>query len=240
MKKKITLIIFVTLICLFSISIAIYLGTKQLKHFNFKTNLIEKLTNKDCNDFKSINLLIINKEDIKEKNFCPVTIKGTFLHNYEFFISPRTHYEQKGQHLITPIITDKGSIIFINRGWIPEQENIKILRPKGIISFDGLIKNTEKHNDIIKKNIPYKDKWSYINIDQMKNRLKIKGFKKYFSIEPFYIIAQPIAKNNYPVPIEIGSLIKNYHLLYSIIWFIIAFVLFLIYCAFIYRRIGTK
>lgn len=55
-------------------------------------------------------------ESVKWK---PVLVTGTYLQDEQLLVRSRPHEGRAGVEVLTPLLTDSGSVFIVNRGWIP-------------------------------------------------------------------------------------------------------------------------
>ncbi|KAF1763017.1 hypothetical protein GCK72_011282 [Caenorhabditis remanei] len=130
-------------------------------------------------------------DSLEPLEYCRVTVTGEFLHNREFIISPRGRFDpakkqsaaagsmlsenemsSHGGHLITPFrLKGSGKVILINRGWLPsfyfDPSTHQKTNPIGVVTFDGIVRKTEKRPQFVGQNIPEQGVWYYRDLEQM-------------------------------------------------------------------------
>lgn len=226
--KKLTFNIFI----IFSILGCIALGVWQVKRLQWKEGLISQLEKyQDANPEQ----LDTKNFDQKKELFKPIFTFGAFQHDYEMLISAKFFSEKRdknelGYHLITPFITIDGDIIFVNRGWVPEEKKLSESRKDSLyrtnieIPLQGIVrKSTGKAPWFMPANIPEKNIWFWIDIPEMTK--KLEGVSDLENIKPI-LIQQAEATNynnfKYPIPISADIKLYNQHLNYAITWFLMA------------------
>tara|TARA_B100001123_G_scaffold450212_1_gene619312 strand:+ start:233 stop:844 length:612 start_codon:yes stop_codon:yes gene_type:complete len=172
-------------------------------------------------------------ENIDEWRFKRISIEGVFLHDKELLMTGKTFEGTAGFHVITPIKTEEGRIIMINRGWIPETSRSQKKRPdtlyNGLLHIVGIIREDKKKGYFVPENEPKNEVWLYVNTRQMAMHRNIK------QVANFYIDA--IRKPGpYTLPIGASAKInvRNEHLQYAITWFLLALSLLIIYVIYHY------
>ena len=58
----------------------------------------------------------------EQLEFRKVTAKGRFVDEKTVLIENRKHLGKTGFHVITPLVTDTGQVVLVNRGWIPRSK----------------------------------------------------------------------------------------------------------------------
>src|SRR5689334_6115184 len=62
--------------------------------------------------------------DLSSLEFRRVTVTGTFDHARELYLAARSQNDNVGYWIMTPLKTDTGETVLIERGWVPE--NMKL------------------------------------------------------------------------------------------------------------------
>jgi cytochrome oxidase assembly protein ShyY1 len=139
-------------------------------------------------------------------------------------------------------LTTEGVVIFVNRGWVPEQYKVKESRPDSL--YEGNIETTiegiirENHGKapwFMPQNDRQKNIWFWIDLPEMIMMLKDKTDLQ--NIRPVLIQQTSLTtKNNfkYPQPISADIEFYNQHLTYVITWFTMSLMIFLM--LFIHNR----
>uniref|UniRef100_T1JHR0 SURF1-like protein n=1 Tax=Strigamia maritima TaxID=126957 RepID=T1JHR0_STRMM len=147
------------------------LGTWQIQRRKWKLNLIKSLEEKTRTPPIEFPW---DLDELKNLEYCRVRVRGTFNHDQELYISPRSRVDKgdtveggglmsssasTGSWIITPFtITDRNMTILVNRGWVPKKMTSAQTRQEGQIEDEvdltGVVRLPErrmpfmpKHND---------------------------------------------------------------------------------------------
>ncbi|EJW85759.1 SURF1 family protein [Wuchereria bancrofti] len=166
--------------------VAFALGAWQLQRLQWKTNLLKKIeerTKQEAVPFPDDNLSLLD-----DLEYAKVKVTGEFLHDHEFYVQPRQRFDKDenkskirpsvnnfgspGAQVITPFkLHPSGQIILVNRGWVSPQKIIPSSRAEGQVqgqvTFDAVVRHTEKRPSFIRRNDPDNDLWFYTDIEQM-------------------------------------------------------------------------
>lgn len=228
--KKITFNIF----ALCSIIFFVYLGFWQVERLHWKESLLWQV--EKYKEAKPVEFSIL-KHDPENHLFKKVYIFGKFLHENEILLAAKYFSEARekkelGYHVITPFVTTEGIIIFVNRGWIPENMKDQKTREKSLVSHNmeipvvGIVrKSSGKAPWFMPQNMPEKNIWFWINIPEMIKMLQKNTDLKHF--KPVLIQQTNVTTYDgfeYPIPISEDIQIRNDHMQYAITWFLLAFV----------------
>lgn len=67
--------------------------------------------------------------------------RGSFVNDKTVFLDNQIHQRQAGYHVLTPFRTDRGAVVLVNRGWVPQGASRAQLPPvpdvNGIMSIEG-------------------------------------------------------------------------------------------------------
>lgn len=210
------------------------LGCWQVQRLTWKLGLIEQLEsqlNVEAVPFPEDNFALLNDLEYRR-----VRVTGEFLHGREFTIHPRGRFDKgfkekgsglvasnsvssHGAHVITPFkLSKSGRVIMINRGWVPPERvspksrmNAQI---KGKVTFDAIVRHTEKRPQFVSNNIPAKDIWYYKDFDAMAQR---------YGTEPIYLEATyESTVPGGPIGGQTNINLRNDHLNYLITWYSLA------------------
>lgn len=215
---------------LLSVPIATFgLGTWQIKRWRWKLNLIETLKQRTSSE--PINLPL-DLDELENKEYYPVKVKGKFLYEKEFLIGPRSLIlngeavsekgggvfsgkSSTGYYVITPFeVEGRGLIIMVNRGWIPKNDRLTYKMENKItdsIEIVGTVRTTEKRPPFILNNAPASGVWHYRDLDAM---------AKVAETEPVYIELLPgYSTSHGPIGGQTKVTLRNEHLSYIITWY---------------------
>ncbi|KAL0099277.1 hypothetical protein PUN28_020091 [Cardiocondyla obscurior] len=215
--------------CLLAIPIGTFLlGTWQVKRLKWKLNLIESL--KERTSTEPIDLPS-DLNELKDKEYYRMKVRGKFLYEKEFLIGPRSLildgeaasekggiFSRKagsGYYVITPFkLEDRDLTVMVNRGWIPRSERSKFKMENKItdsIEIVGIIRTTEKRPSFVPDNSPAKGVWHYRDLDAM---------AKVAEAEPVYIeLLAEYSTPQGPIAGQTKVTLRNEHLSYIITWY---------------------
>lgn len=184
--------------------------------------------------------------DLKDLEYRPVVVSGVFYEKGEVLISGRSRDGDPGYNVVTPLYIDFDSkqelpvgpsVIFVNRGWIPqplgddirsEKISRKIIEPKGGYS------SQQKVSGLLRKNEPKAlfGQSEQVGNERVASRIDTSLFKKVVSskndqIYSVWIQTLPEAKTQsvetFPKPLDKPELILKNHLSYALQWLAFAF-----------------
>ncbi len=160
---------------------------------------------------------------------------GVFLHEREMYLAARTMEGSVGYQIVTPLQEADGSVVLVNRGWVPEVRKDPAKRPEGQVggpvTVEGAIRAPGRQHWLQPDNEPARNIWFWSDLPAMAAHAGIAPEK----LVPVLLEAGP-APN--PGGLPIGGQTKvnlpNDHLQYAITWYALAVALAAIYV--IYHR----
>ena len=166
--------------------------------------------------------------------FLRVTVEGTFLHGRELHLSAISREGELGFYVLTPLRTRGGSLVVINRGWVPPDRKPPALRdagqPADPVVVEGVVRRGGRPSLFTPDNQPDENIWYWIDLPAMSRALGAE-------VAPFIVEAGPVPNpGGFPVGGQTPSEIRNNHLQYAITWYALAGALSVIYALYHRRR----
>ncbi|WP_158668288.1 SURF1 family protein [Bradyrhizobium guangdongense] len=152
-----------------------------------------------------------------------VSVSGRFLHDRETLVQAVTE-EGPGYWVLTPLKRDDGTLVLINRGFVPSERRDASTRrdgnPDGEVEIAGLLRMTEPKGGFLRDNVPRHNRWYSRDV------AAIAAARGLHDVAPFFVDADAgsqIAGG----PIGGLTVIRfpNNHLIYALTWFALAFML---------------
>ena len=215
------------------------LGTWQVKRLAWKEGLIARVERNLENpavSIEDIKALMMAGKDIE---YLPVTTIGRFRHDLEQFYFA-THKSNPGWFVYTPLERADGSVLFVNRGFVPINAKDPETRTKGqtegIVKITGLARSapTAKPNSFVPDNDLKKNVYYWKSIVQMMGQT---GYNPQRQLVPFFVDAEntPV-QGGYPVGGVTKITFVNSHLQYAITWYGLAGALLVVGAVFMFKR----
>jgi surfeit locus 1 family protein len=165
---------------------------------------------------------------------------GEFLHDREMYLAPRTREGIVGSQVVTPLRQGDGSVVLVDRGWVPEQRRDPARRSAGQVSgsvrVDGAIRVPGSKHWLQPDNEPAKNRWSWSDLGAMAQHARVNPDL----LVPVFLEAGA-APNPGGLPIggQTRVDLPNDHLQYAITWYALAAALAVIYIIYHLRRPGA-
>ncbi len=167
--------------------------------------------------------------------FRHVADTGVFLHDREIDLGATSPGGAAGYHILTPLREPDGRIVFVNRGFVPEELRDPAKRRDGqvagTVKISGLLRLPPKGrpNWFLPNNRPDLNYWFWIDLPAMAKADKLDH------VAAFYIDADSAANpGGWPKGGVTLLDLPNNHLQYAVTWFSLAVALIVIYV--IYHR----
>ncbi|WP_052201953.1 SURF1 family protein [Ensifer sp. ZNC0028] len=157
----------------------------------------------------------------REKDeYLRVTATGTFNHDKSVLVQAVTE-RGAGFWLLTPLHREDGTMVLVNRGFVPADRRDRAARAEGealgLTGVTGLLRISEPGGAFLRSNDPAGDRWFSRDV------ASIATAKGLTDVAPYFIDAD--ATQN-PGGLPIGGLtvvsFRNSHLVYALTWFALA------------------
>lgn len=198
------------------------LGVWQLERRVWKLDLLEKVDQRvHAAPVPAPGLSAWSNVTAANDAYRHVEVKGRFLDSPATLVKAVTE-RGPGYWVIAPFRTHDGSVVLINRGFVPsEQQAREELKANDHVStVTGLLRISEPGGGFLRKNDPAADRWYSRDVDAI---AQSRGLR---NIAPYFIDADASAD---PQALPVGGLtvisFPNNHLIYAITWFGLAFML---------------
>ena len=146
-----------------------------------------------------------------------ITAQGTFLHERATLVQAST-VRGAGFWVMTPLRTDQGFTLMVNRGFVPPEGRSSYVRPKGTVRVTGLLRLTEPGGGFLRANDPVGDRWYSRDVAAISHARALSG-----PVANYFVDQEQAAP---PRALPIGGLtmvsFPNNHLPYAVTWFVLA------------------
>lgn len=148
-----------------------------------------------------------------------VKVTGTYRNDLESQVYTATDYGA-GYWVMTPLMRNDGSIVMINRGFVPTDHRDPETRLGGMVegevTITGLLRMDEPVGTFMRDNVPQDDRWYSRDVRAMAIKRGLDGN----DVAPYFIDGDG-ADNRAKLPV--GGLTKisfaNNHVTYALTWF---------------------
>lgn len=146
-----------------------------------------------------------------------VTVTGRFRNDRETLVQAVTALGA-GSWVLTPLETDRGFTVLVNRGFVPPERRDPAQRgapaPEGVQTVTGLLRLTEPHGAFLRANEPAVDRWRSRDVAAIAQR---RGLGR---TAPYFIdAAAGPDRDGWPRAGLTVVRFSNSHLVYALTWF---------------------
>jgi surfeit locus 1 family protein len=216
-----------------AIIVLLALGVWQIERLHWKEGLIAAM------DAPPVPLPR-NLDAAEKLEFRRVTARGVFEHDREIYRYAAGEDGKTGVEVVTPFRLDDGTILLVDRGYVPERLKEPSARAAGQVAgeveIEGRLRVPHPRSwvvSLLPGNRPDKDFWLTVDPQAMAARHDLGN------VLPFWVDAGP-APNPGGWPRGVGAVrLRNDHLQYAITWFSLAVALAAIYVLYHRRRAGN-
>ena len=231
---------------LLAFAILIGLGTWQLRRLAWKTEVLRQIAERTTAPPQPLPTEAM-WPDLKQPDYAyrHVTLTGTYLHQDEAHVfrplSPETArgpFKGLGDLVLTPLRLADGSIVIVNRGFVPSDKVAPSTRPggqvMGPVTVTGLMREPEGRNLFTPADDPAGGTWF------TRDPAAIAAWYHLDRVAPFTVDADAAAlPGGLPQGGETILEIPNNHLSYALTWFGLAAGLCLVFAGFAWKRLAA-
>lgn len=142
-----------------------------------------------------------------------VRLSGVFDHRQQTLVQAVTE-KGPGFWVLTPLKTDRGFTVLVNRGFVPAERKGAASHPAGTVTMVGLLRATEPKGGFLRQNQPGKGRWYSRDV------AAIASARGLPDVAPYFVDADATPN---PGGWPLGGLtvvrFPNSHLIYALTWF---------------------
>jgi surfeit locus 1 family protein len=244
-RKRRSTVLDATMFALVGIVILCGLGVWQLDRKVWKEDLIARLNTRlshapqDLPPRSSWQQLQQDGEEFRRVVFPAEFLDGEEALVYTAGSPLRPDVKGPGYWIFAPARLAGGSIVLVNRGFVPPERKDPAERsggtPHGIVDVVGVMRWPEARGMFTPADDPKKNTW------YLRDSKSIADFKKWATAAPFYIDQEePTPVGGWPKPGKLEVRLPDDHLQYAITWFGLALALAGVYVVWLARRLVRK
>jgi surfeit locus 1 family protein len=158
--------------------------------------------------------------NVADWQYRPVYVEGQFLHAGEIYLAARSFRRQVGYHIITPFEMTDGRTVLINRGWVIEKQKLPETRAdgqiEGLTRVAGLVVLGQQDSWLKPENAPDENFWYWVDLPSISAAAGLPT-------QSYLIEADETANpGGLPIGGQTRLILRNEHLQYAIIWYLLA------------------
>lgn len=197
------------------IAIFLALGVWQVERRAWKLDLIAKVDRRihaapaampGRQEWPSVNA--------RDDAYRHVRVRGRFIAHKDTLVKAVTELGG-GFWVLTPLRTDAGVIVLVNRGFVPADRRDDIGLPPGEVDVSGLLRVTEPGGAFLRSNDPAADRWFSRDVQAIARAHDLRH------VAPFFIDADAAGAAVPEGPVGGLTVVSfpNNHLVYALTWF---------------------
>ena len=229
-----------TAFTLAGIAVLIGLGLWQLQRLEWKQAVIAQIETRSTAEPITLDEAIALSREGNDPSYTRVRVEGRFHHDRERYLYAASE-GKPGWHVVTPLQTEDGDIVLVDRGFVPDSLRDPASRPRGqveeVVTVIGLARASETPNVFTPDNEPEANRWFWRDLTGMTQSMFPSGTRE---IVPFFLEAEKSeVPGGWPLGGQTQLNITNNHLQYALTWFALALCLAVIYAVYVwgaYRR----
>jgi surfeit locus 1 family protein len=224
-----------------ALAVLVGLGTWQLQRKAWKEDLIAQIETRSHRPPVPIAPRETwDRWSAAADEFRRVSVAGTFLHQYEapvYGLAPGTRGAPlQGYYLFVPLRMADGSVVLVNRGFVPNDLRDPARRPRsqpaGEVTVTGVVRAPENRSFFTPADVPAENRWF------ARDPQAIAAAAGLGPVAPFYVEAEPTpGAGEWPQAARPRLDLPNNHLQYALTWYGIALTLVAVFGAFASRRL---
>lgn len=217
------------------VAILIALGTWQMQRLAWKQGLLADISQRAHGDPVVVTRAEQSKRAGADVEYLRVKIGGQFLHDKERHLFAFDSKYGPGYHIFTPLKRSDGSIVFVNRGFVPSELRDPAKRDAGQVAGEveivGLVRGSEKPRTFTPENNVADNIWYWRDLDGM--AVSVFG-QETPRLIPFFIDAEAESRVSgaWPKGGVTRLELPNRHLEYAITWYGLAGALIAVFAAY--------
>lgn len=229
------------ILSLLALAVLISLGTWQMQRLAWKERLIETVSKRVK---ETPQLLPAAAEslslDLRDEEYRPYVATGRFLHQHEVQVytvlsDAKGTYSGAGYWVLTPLLRGGGSIVIVNRGFVPIEKRDPATRAEsrieGELRVTGLLRAPEQTNYFTPANDPKQSAWYSRNPAEIARAFGLKNVLPFLLDE-----TRDYRAGQLPQPNETKLTFTNNHLGYALTWYGLACTLIGVFAVFAWQR----
>jgi len=216
----------------------IALGNWQMRRLEWKQGLIASIAEHTHAAPVSLALAEERAGLGGDVEYTRVKIEGQLLNDREIYLYALDDASGPGFQVITPLRLADGSLVLVNRGYVPNDLRDSSKRAAGQLAGDvtvtGLLRHAEVQTAFVPDNDAKRNIWYWRDIDAMAATLGAEAS----SVHRFFIDAEanPAAPGGWPKGGVTRLELPNRHLEYALTWYGLAGALVAVFLAFAVTR----
>jgi surfeit locus 1 family protein len=233
-----------TAFTLAALALLIGLGLWQLDRREWKQGLIAQIEQRSTAEPITLDEAMARAAEGGDPSYLRVRVEGRFHHGRERHLYAISE-GKAGWHVITPLQTEDGTIVLVDRGFVPDRLKDPSARPQGqvkeIVAVTGLVRSPETPGIFTPDNEAEATRWFWRDLSGMKRSMFPDGITGIAELAPFFLEAEKgDVPGGWPEGGQTRLDIPSNHLQYAITWFALALAIAAIYAVYVWSAFRRK
>ena len=223
-----------TLLVVVAVALLAGLGLWQLKRLQWKEGLIAKIEARTEAPPIALEDAAAMAAQGQDPSYYRVAVSGRFDHERERYLFAVSE-GRAGWHVITPLATEAGETVLIDRGFVPDKLRDPASRAEGevegVVAVTGIVRMPDTPGLFTPDNEPDSNRWFWRDAGAMTHSM-FPG--EAVTAAPFFLEAEKgEVPGGWPEGGQTRLDLPNNHLQYAITWFLLAAALLCVYGAYV-------
>jgi surfeit locus 1 family protein len=221
------------------IALLISLGNWQMRRLAWKEGLIAAIAARTHGEPVSLAVAEGRAAKGEDIEYLRVKIAGRLLNDKELHLYDFDEKYGPGYHILTPLRSDDGNVVIVNRGYVPQDLKDPAKRKagqlEGEVTVTGLVRRPETARFFTPTNEVAKNVWFWRDLPAMASAALGPGQER---LAPFFVDAEaePGVPGGWPKGGTTRIELPNNHLDYAMTWYGLAGALLIIFISFAIPR----
>jgi len=160
-------------------------------------------------------------EPLAALEFRRVVVDGRYLPEEQLLLSPRSRDGSPGHDVLSPLETSAGTVVVVDRGFVPFVEDVPPPPPEGEVVVEGMVRLTEERIGLGPRIPPVEvdddlDRVARVDLPRLAEQLPEP-------LAPVFVeLSAPAPAGGSPRPVEPPVLDEANHRSYAVQWFLFA------------------
>jgi surfeit locus 1 family protein len=226
------------LFALVALAILLSLGSWQLQRKAWKQGLMAQISARATAAPIPLTEALRRAGQADDVEYLRVRVVGKYWHDREVHLHA-IEGSTAGWHVLTPLETADGTVVFINRGFVPNALKSPSSRAGGLVAgeaeFNGLVRRYPNSKALFTpENAPMRSEWYWLDRAAMQTAARIDSGKR---TAPFIVDMERVTVAVPPAGGATRLTLPNRHFEYALTWFGLAATLVGVYAAFAWARL---
>ncbi|MGH6737218.1 MAG: SURF1 family protein [Methyloceanibacter sp.] len=225
-----------TIFALAALALLIGLGVWQLERLEWKEALIARIEARANAKPMRLDRAIALAGQGGNMSYHRVRAEGRFHHAREQYLYALSLDGKQGWHVVTPLETVDGTVVLVDRGFVPDALRDPSSRALGqiqeVVTVTGLVRTPESPSLFIPDNEPDKNIWFTRDLPGMARAMFPSGTVE---VAPFFLEAEASeVPGGWPEGGQTRLKLVNNHLQYALTWLGLAVCLIAVYGVYVW------